>query len=76
MIRKYFQNRVKVVNGIIPTHQKMNVHDSNHTPMCPRCRSKIEMWQHVLKCKHNRKNNKKFLMRLKTNLTNISDYQV
>ena len=42
VIKKHFQNRAKTLNGIIPTCEKMSVCDDSHSPMCPRCKLKIE----------------------------------
>ena len=75
VIRKKFALRVKIVNGIIPTYKKMNMCDSTHTSLCPRCGLQEETWQHVLKCKCNTKN-KEFLTNLKAKLAAMSDHQL
>ena len=49
-MRNNFQHRVKLLNGIMPTHKKMRACDKNHSKICPRRKKATETWQHVLKC--------------------------
>lgn len=75
VMRKNFKLRTKMLNGTVPTHERVKMCDSMHADVCPMCNEEIEDWKHVLRCKRDGIK-EKFLHDLKIKLVEIKKLQM